>query len=76
MNNGVKRLAIAIFLIFSIVLFGCQKELEKKSDTIKIIKAENQKSDADIEKGFGKEFNDDLGQAVDELDQTENISNS
>ena len=76
MNKEIKSLAMAMFLIVSIVLSGCQKnELEKKNDTIKIIEDGNQKSVADTDQNLEKEFNDSLDQALDELDQTENISN-
>ena len=70
----VKTYAIFVILIISIVLSGCRNEvLEKENDEIKIIEGADQIPDIAIDENIEKEFDDNLDQALDELEEIENI---
>jgi len=70
----IKQYAMAVILVFSIVLSGCQnKALEEGTNDMKIIEDGTQKADAITDKDIENEFDDNLDQALTELEETENI---
>ncbi len=74
MSKINKKLVIAVFFIFSIVLSGCQNEkLQKEDSGIGIIEGKTQESGAAVDTDLEKEFDDDLNQSLSELEEIENI---
>ena len=70
----IKQYAMGVILVFSIVLSGCQNEaLEEGTNDMKIIEDGTQKADAITDKDIENEFDDNLDQALTELEETENI---
>lgn len=68
-----KKIIVAAFLILSISLSSCQyKEHPTDSNGIKIVDKEAQ-SDENINDELEKELEDDLDEALRELEEVENI---
>lgn len=67
-----KKIIIAIVLIFAIILFGCQDK-ELKDDELNMFEDADKKSDAAIDGDIEKEFEDNLDEAIKELEEIENI---
>jgi len=75
MNNKIDKLIIITFLILIIFLASCTNQETKVFEQIKTIEKEKQSQDnaAGIDEELEKEFNDNLEQALNELEEVGGI---